>query len=118
VADRRAAYGYGRFAEARCAWGLRFKGYRILARRHRSPAGEIDIIARRGSTLAFIEVKARQSLDTALESVTPRQQRRIRDAAELYVARHPQLGGLDLRFDVMLVVGWRWPRHILDAWRD
>jgi putative endonuclease len=97
---------------------LRLKGYRILERRARGPLGEIDIIARRGSTIVFIEVKSRQSLDAALESVSARQQTRIRDAAELYLARTPHLSHLAPRFDVMLVAGWRWPRHIVDAWRD
>jgi len=115
---KREAYFYGRFAEARCAWGLRLKGYRILARRHRSRVGEIDIIARRGRTLVFVEVKARQSLEAALESVTARQRRRIQNAAQLYLTRDPRLAALDLRFDVMLVTRWRWPRHIVDAWRE
>jgi putative endonuclease len=117
-ADRRRAESRGRFAEARCAWGLRLKGYRILERRTRGPLGEIDIVARRGKIIAFIEVKSRQSLDAALESVSIRQQGRIRDAAELYLARAPHLAHLAPRFDVMLVAGWRWPRHIRDAWRD
>ena len=115
---KRDAEAYGRFAETRCALGLRLKGYRILARRVRSHAGEIDIVARRGKTLAFVEVKARQSLDTAIESVTPRQRARIESAARLYLAHAPHLAALELRFDVMLVVGWRWPRHIMDAWRE
>ena len=109
---------YGRFAELRCALGLRLKGYRILAMRHRTRAGEIDIIARRGRSLAFVEVKARQSLEDALESVSARQRARIRNAAELFLAQRPHLAGLDARFDVMLVAGWRWPRHMIDAWRD
>ena len=117
-AARRDADRFGRFAEARCALGLRLKGYRILARRHRSRMGEIDIIARRGRTLAFVEVKARQSLAAAAESVTARQRRRIRDAAQLYLVGRPHLAALDLRFDVMLVERWRWPRHIMDAWRE
>lgn len=115
---KREAYFYGRFAETRCAWGLRLKGYRILARRHRSRVGEIDIIARRGRTLVFVEVKARQSLEAALESVTAQQRRRIQNAAQLYLTRDPRLAALDLRFDVMLVTRWRWPRHIVDAWRE
>jgi putative endonuclease len=117
-ANRRRAESRGRFAETRCAWGLRLKGYRILARRARGPLGEIDIVARRGKTIAFIEVKARQSLDAAMESVSERQQARIRQAAELYLAHTPKLAHLAPRFDVMLVAGWRWPRHIIDAWRD
>ena len=110
---------YGRFAEVRCALGLRLKGYRILARRQDAVAlGEIDIIARRGRTLAFVEVKARQSLEEALESVSARQRARIRNAAELYLATRPQLAPLEVRFDVMLIAGWRWPKHLIDAWRE
>jgi len=116
--DRVRAEGFGRMAEARCALGLRLRGYRILARRYRSPLGELDIVARRGRTVAFVEVKARQSLAAAAEAVTPRQRRRILAAAKMFLAGHPHLAALDLRFDVMLVEGWRWPRHIIDAWRE
>jgi putative endonuclease len=84
----------------------------------RSPVGEIDIIARRGGVLAFIEVKARPSYTQAVYAVTKRQQSRIVRAAMLYIARRPGLSELAVRFDVMLVSGpWRPPQHLTDAWR-
>lgn len=116
--SRRAAHGYGLMAEARCALGLRLRGYRVLARRYKAPVGEVDIVARRGRTLVFVEVKARGSLDAAAEALTERQRRRILAAARMFLARHPHLAGLDSRFDVMLVAPWRWPRHVVDAWRE
>ncbi len=114
---RRKAGQFGRFAEALAAWSLRLKGYRIMARGFRSPAGEIDIIARRGKLIAFIEVKARQDLAEAAQSLRHRQGRRIIRAAEAFLQARPSLGGLDLRFDVILVSPWRLPVHLVDAWR-
>lgn len=114
---RSRAYIRGLSAEFLCVWLLRLKGYRILARRYRGPAGEIDIIARRGRLIAAIEVKARASLTEALESVSTRQQRRIIQTLLYFQSRHPRLAGLDYRFDVMWVGPRRAPKHILDAWR-
>ena len=114
---RSRAYIRGLSAEFLCVWLLRLKGYRILARRYRGPAGEIDIIARRGRLIADIEVKARASLTEALESVSKRQQKRITQTLLYFQSRHPRLTGLDYRFDVMWVGPRRTPKHILDAWR-
>ena len=114
---RRQAYGRGRRAEALAAWWLRLKGYRILARGFRVAAGEIDLIARRGRLLALVEVKARPSLEQAGAAILPRQRERIARAAEVFLQRHPELAGLDLRFDVVLLAPGRWPRHLVDAWR-
>ena len=116
--ERRRRLQYGRWAEAICALSLMLRGYRILARRYRTPLGEIDIVARRGGLIAFIEVKARRDLALAAHSVTPRQRRRVRRAAEAFLQRRPDLAGRDIRFDVMLVAPWRPPRHLIDAWRD
>jgi putative endonuclease len=88
------------------------KGYRILARRFRSPVGEVDIVARRSRLLIFVEVKARARLDDAAEAVLPRQQRRIAAAAAVWLADNPDDGGSDIRFDVVLVAPGRIPRHI------
>ena len=74
---RRKAERFGHLAEHAAAWLLRFKGYRIIARRERTPHGEIDLIAARGRVIAFVEVKARSSHDEALEAITPRQAKRI-----------------------------------------
>jgi putative endonuclease len=116
-AGRRSAEQRGRWAESLCVLRLRLAGYRILARRAKSPLGEIDLVARRGRILAFIEVKARADHATALFALTPRQSRRIERAALSFVARHPALAGLGMRYDAMLVRPWRWPVHIVDAWR-
>jgi putative endonuclease len=79
--------------------------------------GEIDILARRGGVLAAIEVKAREEWEAAAHAVTPRQRRRIARALESYLARRPDLARLSPRFDVMLLVPGRLPRHIAAAWR-
>jgi putative endonuclease len=112
---RVAAFRTGLSAEARAAVFLIAKGYRILARRFRTPYGEIDIVARRLKLLAFIEVKARASLDDAAYAVTPRQQQRIIDAAQAWLMAHPEHAGFDLRFDAILIAPRRLPRHLLAA---
>jgi putative endonuclease len=114
---RRADERAGRTAEAIAATLLRLKGYRVLARRFRGQRGEIDLIARRGSVLAFIEVKRRVSIAAAAESVTPRQRARIAAAAEEFIATRPRLGGLGIRFDAILVASGKFPYHLADAWR-
>ena len=85
--ERVAAFRVGISAESRAAAYLVAKGYRIVARRFRSPVGEVDIVARRRGVLVFVEVKARSTLDAAAESLLPRQQRRIADAAGAWLAR-------------------------------
>ncbi|PWR21964.1 YraN family protein [Zavarzinia compransoris] len=117
MSARRQARARGRLAEAAAALLLRLKGYRILERNWRSPAGEIDIVARRRHTLAFIEVKHRTAMAEAGEAIAGRQRLRIARAAQLYVAGRPALASLDARFDAILVVPWRPPLHIRDAWR-
>ena len=115
---RRAAYRRGHAGERLAALRLLLTGYRILARRYRTKVGEIDLIARRGDVVAFVEVKRRNELVTGLEAVTPQARIRIRRAAELYLRRNPTLAERALRFDVMVITPWAWPRHIVDAWRD
>jgi putative endonuclease len=114
---RRRAERRGRAAEWLCLWHLRLRGWRILARQWRCPSGEIDILARRGSILAVIEVKRRAKLDAAASALPPRQRRRIERAAEAYLNTRPDLAGLALRFDLMLVAPRRLPQHWSDAWR-
>lgn len=116
-ARRIAAQARGRAGEGRAALWLRLKGYRILARDWRSPVGEVDVIARRGATLVFVEVKARPSLDEAARAVGQTQQRRIARAAGVFWQARPELVGCHLRFDAILIAPGRWPRHIIDAWR-
>jgi putative endonuclease len=118
LAARRRAFRRGHSAELLCLWHLRLRCYRILARRFRVKSGEIDLIARRGRVLAAIEVKARDSLAAANESISPKQRRRIARALAHFVASQPELAGLTLRFDVMLVAPGRLPQHITDAWQE
>jgi putative endonuclease len=117
VNGRRKAYLRGHAAEWRCALLLRLQGWRILARRYRTPVGEIDLIAKRGNIVAAIEIKAQRTLTEALEAVTPRQQRRIERAAAAFLSQHPKWRNLGFRFDVMAVTPWRLPQHVTDAWR-
>jgi len=107
----------GRAGELLCRWHLRLHGWRIVARDWRCPAGEIDIVARRGKVLAVIEVKARGNVAAAADAVLPRQRRRIARAASAFLLARPDLAELMPRFDVMLVAPLRPPRHLPDAWR-
>ncbi len=109
---RRAAYGLGLRSETIAALFLRMKGYRVVARRHQTPVGEIDLIVRRGRTVAFVEVKARPTLAMAAESIRLYQQSRIVRAAEAFLSRNPRLNGYDLRFDAALIAPGRLPRHL------
>ncbi len=117
LAARRRAERRGHGAERVSVWLLRLKGYRILARRFRVPSGEIDLIARRGRVLVAVEVKNRADFDAAAEAVLAQQRRRIARALEHFRARHPHLAALDCRFDVVMVVPGRWPRHLPNAWQ-
>jgi putative endonuclease len=112
---RVAAFRTGLSAESRAAAFLIAKGYRILAKRFRTPHGEIDLVAKKRNLLAFIEVKARASLDEAAYAVTPRQQARIIDAAQGWLAAHPEHAEFDLRFDAILIAPRHLPRHLLAA---
>jgi putative endonuclease len=115
---RRAAEARGRRAETWAAALLICKGYRILGRRVKTHAGEIDLIARSPSgVVCFIEVKARALHDQARESVLPRQQSRIARAAALYLASRQSLRQKGVRFDAVLVANRKFPRHVKDAWR-
>lgn len=112
-----AAHRRGLGAERLCLWALRLRGYRILAQRYRTPVGEIDLIARRGRTVAAIEVKARADDARAAEAVLRKQRSRIARALEHFLQHRPDLADAALRFDVMLVAPRRWPRHLRGAWR-
>lgn len=112
IAERR-----GRRAETLAAWWLRAKGYRIIERRFRVGPGEIDLVARRGRTIAFVEVKARENRTAAAEAVTAHQRRRIAAAAAVWLGRHSEHGRRDMRFDAVLVTPRRLPLHLVDCWR-
>jgi putative endonuclease len=115
------AHRKGLLAEEIAVWYLRLLGWRILERRfvtgRGSQAGEVDIVARRGKLIAFIEVKARKDVGEAAQAILPRQQVRIARGAEAYLARHPECAELAVRFDAVLVGGLGSVAHLEDAWR-
>jgi putative endonuclease len=114
--NRHAAEKRGRGAETLACWYLRLKGWRILARRARVLGGEVDIVARRGGTLAFIEVKARATEEAAALSLDDWRLRRVAVAAERLAPRYMRAND-DVRIDAMFIVPGRWPRHLPDVWQ-
>jgi putative endonuclease len=110
--ERRSRLRRGRASEVLAAAILIAKGYRILGRRVKTHAGEIDIIAVRAKRLAFVEVKRRATREAAEAAITARQAARIRRAADLWIAHRPRYHGHEQGFDVVLLVPGRWPRHI------
>ncbi len=112
TAERQRRYRYGAWSEFLAATFLSLKGYRILAWRFRTTCGEIDLVARRGYRLAFIEVKLRRSFAEAEISISDKQRQRIRKAADIWLARHPPTLETDICFDVFFVAPWHWPRHL------
>jgi putative endonuclease len=113
---REIAEKRGRRGEGWAALWLRLHGWRIVARRVKTPRGEIDLVARRGSTVAFVEVKWRatsEGLDTAIDAY---RLRRVAAAAEAIAHRHSRPGDT-IRIDVLLLAPRRWPRHIVNAWQ-
>jgi putative endonuclease len=113
---RRRAERGGRRAETLAAWWLRLKGWTILGRRVRTPVGEVDLIARRGRTLAFVEVKARASREEADLSLDEYRLRRVAAAAEALVHRYGRVGD-DIRIDALFILPHRLPRHLPNVWR-
>lgn len=115
--DRRRHERAGRFAELVASLRLWLKGYRLLARRFRTPVGEIDLVMRKGDLVVFVEVKARARRAGALEALGPRQRRRVTRAAMIFLQRHPEHVACRLRFDLVAIAGLRLPLHLEDAWR-
>lgn len=113
--DRRKSEEAGRFAETVALCLLRLKGWRLLARRYKTKFGEVDLVMRRGQVTAFIEVKARATIDGAIESVTPRQAKRISAAARQFMADDRIAALQACRFDIVAVSPYHWPRHIENA---
>jgi putative endonuclease len=109
--DRRAAYLLGLDAEFWAEILLRLKGYRILARRFQAAGAEIDLVARRGSTLVFVEVKARPTLDEAQATITAPKLARIARGARAFLARLPAMPRT-IRCDAILIAPGALPRHI------
>lgn len=113
---RQKAHLRGHLAEYYCILFLLLKGYSILALRYKHPRGEIDIIARKGNALIFIEVKARATKEAALESITQQKKQRTMQAALGYIANQSQFQHHDLRFDVMVVTSRLRIIHLANAW--
>ena len=113
---RRRAYRWGQIAEHFAAVSLLLKGYRIVARRYKTPVGEVDLIARRGDLVVFVEVKARVTHQAALDSINGTAQRRIEAAANWWISQQRDGARLSWRFDVITVVPRRWPRHHENVW--
>jgi len=115
VRDRRAAEASGRRGERIAAWWLRLKGWRILDKRVRTPAGEVDIVARKGRLIAFVEVKARKTAAELDFAIDERRLSRVAAAAEVLMPRYAGPGD-DIRVDVILIAPGAVPRHIENAW--
>jgi putative endonuclease len=120
--QKQKAHRYGLLAERLAALYLTCKGYRIIAGRYRNVLGEIDLLALRGDTLAVVEVKARKTLAQCEETITPQKQQRLARAVQ-GILGNSKIAGLangrerNIRFDVIWIAPWQWPRHIKDAWR-
>lgn len=117
-AARQIARRRGARAETVAALWLRLTGYRIVARGFTIRGGEIDVVARRGRTLAFVEVKYRPESSAAAEAITARKRRRLGLAARAWLAANPRHAGLHARFDAVLISPGHMPRHITGAWNE
>ena len=106
----------GRWAEQAAAAFLILHGYRILARRQRTPHGEIDIIARRRRRIVFVEVKFRRTRAEAEDALRPKQARRVARAADYWISRQPAYVDFEQGFDAVLVLPWAWPVLLEDAY--
>src|SRR5215213_5103503 len=114
--SRQEAERRGRGAETIACWYLRMHGWRILARRARVPGGEVDIVAKRGRTLAFVEVKARGTDVSAAFALDEWRLRRVAVAAERLLPRY--MAGVDeVRIDAIYIVPFRWPKHLVNVWQ-
>ena len=114
--NRKQAEKRGRGAETLACWYLRLRGWRIVARRARVPGGEVDIVARRGRTLACVEVKARSTTEAAAFALDQYRLRRVAVAAERLAPRFMRDGD-DVRIDAMFIVPGSWPRHLPNVWQ-
>lgn len=113
---RQTAERKGKTAELKAKLYLRLKGYRVLSERYKTKVGEIDLIAKRGTTLVFVEVKARKSVDDAAHAISYKQRKRIERAAEQWIKSHRYLYSA-IRFDMIAVTPFGWPTHMTNAWR-
>lgn len=115
TSDRKAAENRGREGERRAAWWLWLRGWRILDRRVRTPAGEVDLVVRKGNLVAFVEVKTRATSAELDFAIDERRLGRVAAAAEYLMPRFASPGD-DIRVDVILIAPRTLPRHIENAW--
>jgi putative endonuclease len=112
---REKAEARGRRGEAIAAWWLRLQGWRIIASRVKTVRGEVDLVAKRGNTLAFVEVKARKNAVELALAIDDYRLRRVAAAADLLYPKYAKAQE-DARIDVILVAPWRWPQHLVNVW--
>ncbi|MCX8995734.1 YraN family protein [Rhizobiaceae bacterium BDR2-2] len=112
---RRKAERRGRICEFLAAAWLTLKGYRVVAFRYRTHAGEVDIVALKGDLAVFVEVKARREAGLAVDAVTQAAQARIRAASDVWMSRRRDAARLSQRYDIVAVLPGRLPRHFPDA---
>ncbi|PIT71154.1 hypothetical protein CEV08_00890 [Bartonella tribocorum] len=110
--QRQKSFYRGVRAEKLAAWWLRLKGFHIAEMRFKTKCGEIDLIARRGNLVLIVEVKARSTLAEAMEAVSRMNERRIEAAADIWLARQKDYALLSVRFDLIAILPWCWPKHI------
>ncbi len=112
--DKRHRTGW--LAETKAVWFLRLKGWRILHRRYRSPYGEVDVIAKRGRRVIFVEIKARATAEQALNALTEHQWRRIEASAEHFMGHEKRLTHCAWQFDAICITPKTWPKHFPAIW--
>lgn len=115
---RQTAERRGRHAETLAIAYMRLKGYRLIAHRARTPAGEIDAVMRRGGEFVFLEVKQRSHLDDALAALSPHQQKRLLGGATHWLGAQGLSPDTACRFDLVCIVPWRWPIHLTNILSD
>ncbi|MVZ97515.1 YraN family protein [Sphingorhabdus sp. IMCC26285] len=113
--NRAIAEKRGRRGEAMAAWFLRFRGWRIVGARVKTPRGEVDLIARRGKTVAFVEVKMRSKAIDLATAIDAYRLRRVAAAAEILLPKYGK-DTENMQIDVILVAPWRWPHHLQNVW--
>jgi putative endonuclease len=114
MAKNKTSWSKGIWAEGIASLYLQLKGYKILAKRYKTPVGEIDLIAFKKQILVFVEVKKRGSFDDAISSLQAKQRRRIEKTARFYMAKHPCDG--ECRFDMIAFGRSLKPKHLINAW--
>lgn len=120
---RQKAHLFGLRSEQIARWFLRLKGYEILAERYTNAFGEVDILAKKGSVIALVEVKARKRFRDCAEAITPAKQERQIKAAKSLLAYPGKYGrhishDTQIRFDVIMIVPWHFPRHLTNAFTE